>query len=73
MLTAEEAAEYVDCISATQFRREVAQGVWPGPLVKHSRPMRWSRIQIDAALQPLSTQIEAKNEGSDLDKALGLT
>lgn len=44
------AAKYVGCVSTKQFRREVRQGIWPGPITLNSRPQRWSIPQLDRAL-----------------------
>ena len=49
-LTVEEAANYVGCRSAQQFRREVKAGIWPRPIAPNSRPQRWSLFQLDAVL-----------------------
>ena len=46
----EDAASYVGCRSLKQFRREVKQGLWPGPITLNSRPPRWSLLQLDEAL-----------------------
>ena len=51
-LTAELAAEYLGCRSAAQFRREVAAGIWPKPLLMKSRPQRWSIEELERALRP---------------------
>lgn len=51
-LTAELAARYLGCRSAAQFRREVAAGIWPKPLLKQSRPQRWSVEELERALRP---------------------
>ncbi|EME71425.1 hypothetical protein H261_03413 [Paramagnetospirillum caucaseum] len=48
-LTITEAAEYLG-LTATQFRRAVARREMPEPLIK-SRPQRWSKVQIDWALE----------------------
>ena len=49
-LPVDKAAAYVGCRSADQFRREVAQGIWPRPIAPRSRPQRWSIFQLDKAL-----------------------
>ncbi len=69
-LIAEEAADYVGCRNAAQFRREVAYGVWPKPIAKRSRPQRWSTYALDEALRG-SAKID---DGAvlELDRALGL-
>lgn len=45
-----EAANYVGCRSVKQFKREVRQGIWPGPITLNSRPQRWSIPQLEKAL-----------------------
>lgn len=69
-LTADQAAEYVDCVSAAQFRREVAQGVWPPPIAKYSRPQRWSRFHLDARLNPPQHSVTVDQESLAIDTAL---
>ena len=65
LLSREEAAEYVG-VSATQFDKEVAAGVWPRPLDKETirrvlsireydcRRLRWDRRALDLAVDRLS-------------------
>ncbi|BAE51514.1 hypothetical protein [Paramagnetospirillum magneticum] len=48
-MTLIEAAAYVG-LTDRQFRRAVARHEMPEPLIK-SRPQRWSRVQIDWALE----------------------
>ena len=48
-LTAEEAAEYLG-MNVKQFRRAVTRGELPKAFI-HSRPARWSRVQLDWALE----------------------
>lgn len=47
----EDAAQYVGCSSVWQFRREIRQGIWPGPITLNSRPQRWSIPQLELALK----------------------
>lgn len=44
-----EAADYLD-LTVPQFRRAVDRGEIPEPFI-HSRPQRWSRIQLDRVLE----------------------
>ena len=67
LLSASESAQLLG-LSVQQFRRAVARGELPEPLVK-CRPLRWSSIQIDWALegriemaQPLSPSREARRD-----------
>lgn len=48
-MTLIEAAEYTG-LTERQFRRAVARNEMPEALIK-SRPARWSRVQIDWALE----------------------
>ncbi len=70
MLTTDEAAIYVRAKSVHQFRREVHKGVWPPPLVYNSRPHRWSRAQLDGAMQGAAEEIDPALAAAR--KALGL-
>lgn len=55
-LRPEEAAQLVGCVDddgkprVDQFRREVKRGIWPQPLIKDSRPQRWSRVELERKL-----------------------
>jgi hypothetical protein len=71
-LTADDAATYVGCISAAQFRREVRQGVWPAPIAPRSRPQRWSVAQLDAALAPKESASRTPREMTELELRLGI-
>ena len=64
MMTVDQAARYVCARSVHQFRREVRAGVWPRPIVYTSRPQRWSKAQLDAAMSP------AANDQDKTDPAL---
>lgn len=70
-LTAEQAAEYLGCRSAAQFRREVAAGVWPKPLVASSRPQRWSIAELESALRP-DRSTEQSSAVVNLERRLGI-
>ena len=48
-LTAIEAAEYLG-MEVGPFRRAVDRKELPGPLIR-SRPARWSKVQLDWALE----------------------
>jgi len=71
VLTAEQAAEYVGCKNARQFRREVGRGIWPTPIARFSRPQRWSKQHLDRAMGALD---EAKDpQLLKLEQALGMS
>ncbi|MGF7213617.1 hypothetical protein GGE65_008263 [Skermanella aerolata] len=70
-LTAELAAEYLGCRSAGQFRREVAAGIWPQPLLKQSRPQRWSIQELERALRP-DRGGKANSALASLERRLGI-
>jgi hypothetical protein len=48
-MTATEAADYLG-MTVTQFRSAVMRGELPRPFI-HGRPNRWSKVQIDWALE----------------------
>jgi|APSaa5957512535_1039671.scaffolds.fasta_scaffold127050_2 hypothetical protein len=70
-IIADEAAEYVGCKSTPQFRREVAEGVWPEPIAKKSRPQRWSTFSLDQRLHGGVVQ-DDNTIVEELDMELGL-
>jgi hypothetical protein len=70
-LTADLAAEYLGCRSVAQFRREVAAGIWPQPLLKQSRPQRWSIQELERALRP-NQDGKAKPALANLERRLGI-
>ncbi len=68
------AAAYVGS-SYSQFLREVEAGVWPPPIAPKSRPMKWSKPQIDARLRGNddATDKSERDRWIDiLDRRLGL-
>lgn len=73
MLTAEQAAEWLGCVSVAQFYQEVKQGVWPPPLAARSRPQRWSRAQIEARLQPPQVNGSVAPGLNSIDTIMGLS
>jgi hypothetical protein len=72
-LTADEAAKYIGCKSAAQFRREVKAGIWPEPIAPDSRPQRWSIPQLDAALSGGSNGAQIDPHVSAFEKRMGMT
>ncbi len=71
VLTASQAAKYVGCKNARQFRREVGRGIWPAPIARFSRPQRWSKHHLDRAMGALD---EAKDpQLLKLEQALGMS
>jgi hypothetical protein len=75
VLTTEQAAAYVGCSTVKQFLREVKRGYWPKPLVPSSRPLRFSKKQLDAVLAPVENcGIITTEEQSmlELERRLGI-
>ncbi len=70
ILTTAEAWQYVRARSIHQFRREVRNGIWPKPLVWNARPQRWSKAQLDAAMEGATNDIDP--ELAAARKALGI-
>ncbi len=70
LLTAQEAAEFLGYDSDAQFRRAVDDGVFP-KAYDTRRPMRWSRPQIEAALQPKGIRPQ-DDKPNEWDERLGL-
>jgi hypothetical protein len=71
-VSAELAAKHVGCSSAAQFRREVKQGVWPGPITKRSRPQRWSVPQLDAVLRGETEEAQTDPHLLAFEKRMGM-
>jgi hypothetical protein len=71
-LTAKLAADYLGCRSPAQFRREVAAGIWPKPLLTKSRPQRWSIEELESALRPAGRTGERSPALDRLERKLGI-
>ena len=71
-MTVEEAAHYVGCRSTQQFRREIKAGIWPRPIVPNSRPQRWSKFQLDAALTGGSKETQTDPHLAAFEKRMGM-
>lgn len=78
LLTAAEAADYLGYHSPAQFRRAVAQGVFPGPIDPGGRAHRWARAALDAVIDPPDLRDPARpsdtlaDDVDELDRRLGM-
>ena len=56
-LDAKEAAEYVG-VRRARFLTEVKAGIWPKPVYRSTRVVRWDRLALDKASDRLSMGID---------------